>query len=404
MTDRIVIVGAGLGGVTLAKELRKVDADRAITILTQDSDEIYSKPMLSNALAKGRTADALVASSPEKFATQLNIDMRCKTRVLGVDPQQHRVIFSEAGSSETQTESYSQLILATGARPSPMTLNGTASDQLLRVNHLRDYALFREQIAGKRHIAVLGGELVGCEFANDLLAGGYEVSIVSTGRTLLDGLAPPELGDRLAQSFEREGIHVRFNGRAIAIDRAAPDANHDLRLSCETGAPIDCDAVLAATGLLPNVMLARQAGLNVEHGVLTDACCQTSDPDIYALGDCAQINGICRMYVLPIMHSAKALAKTLCGDRTPVNFPPMPVAVKTPACTMTLCPPAVREQTQWSVEQADANSIKALSHDMSGSLNGFAVCGRFLSESRALTDQLQARALTNVTTFSATRT
>lgn len=390
MTDRIVIVGAGLAGVTLAKELRKLDPNRAITILTEDSGEIYSKPMLSNALAQEKTPDALVTASPEKFASQFNVGLRGKVRVLGLDPEAHTFTFTEAGASEPQTESYGQLVLATGAHPRPMALDGTASDALLRVNNLRDYALFREKIAGKRHVAVLGGGLVGCEFANDLHAGGYEVSLVSTGRTLLGGLAPPELGDCLVHSFEREGIRVCFNGRATAIDRAAPDAAHDLHLACETGAPIGCDAVLAATGLLPDAMLARDADLHVEHGVLTDACCRTSDPDIYALGDCAQIDGICRMYVLPIMHSAKALAKTLCGETTPVDFPPMPVVVKTPACAMTLCPPAMREETQWSVEQGDSGSLKALSHDASGRLNGFAVCGTYLSERRALTAELQA--------------
>ncbi|MGO4326401.1 FAD-dependent oxidoreductase [Cupriavidus sp. 2TAF22] len=151
---------------------------------------------------------------------------------------------------------------------------------------------------------------------------------------------------------------------------------------------------MSAIGLAPRTALARAAGIDTGQGIRTDACCRTSAPDVYALGDCAEIEGKVQPYVLPITHAARALARTLCGEPTPVVFPVMPVSVKTPAVPAVVAAPPPGSG-DWLVEQAAGpvdESLRALCTDAaSGQLVGFSLLGSAVQERAALTRRMEAR-------------
>ena len=149
------------------------------------------------------------------------------------------------------------------------------------------------------------------------------------------------------------------------------------------------DVVLSAVGLKPRTALAGAAGIKINRGIIVNKLLQTSDEDIYALGDCAEVEGRVLPFVMPIMQAARALASTLAGNPTAVKYPAMPVAVKTPACPTVVSPPDAGSQGEWKVE-GGVEGVKAQFHHKDGQLLGFALMGAAVSEKSQLTQQLPA--------------
>ncbi|ERI50808.1 hypothetical protein N878_24760, partial [Pseudomonas sp. EGD-AK9] len=137
------------------------------------------------------------------------------------------------------------------------------------------------------------------------------------------------------------------------------------------------------------IELAATAGLAVGRGVVVDRQLQTSHAHIYALGDCAEVDGLNLLYVMPLMACARALAKTLAGEPTAVSYGPMPVTVKTPVCPLVVSPPPRGSQGEWTVE-GSGGDIKALCRDAAGSLLGYALTGSAVQEKLALNRELPA--------------
>jgi rubredoxin-NAD+ reductase len=129
-------------------------------------------------------------------------------------------------------------------------------------------------------------------------------------------------------------------------------------------------------GLSPRVDLARKAGLSVNRGIEVNKYLQTSDPSIYALGDCAEVEGLVLMYVMPLMNAARALAKTLAGEQTAVHWPAMPVTVKTPACPVIAFPSRVTGE--WQIDGSGANLAAVCRQGES--VVGFALTGERIKE------------------------
>ena len=153
------------------------------------------------------------------------------------------------------------------------------------------------------------------------------------------------------------------------------------------GQVIPCDLVVSAIGLRPRVELAAAAGLQIGRGIIVDRELETSHPNIYALGDCAEVDGLNLLYVMPLMTCARALAQTLVGNATAVKYGPMPITVKTPVCPLVVSPPPRGIEAVWSVEGQGAD-IKALCHDPQGNLLGYALTGTAVMEKMALNKAL----------------
>jgi rubredoxin-NAD+ reductase len=373
----IVIVGSGLAGYTLLKEIRKRDAATPVTLVTADDGAFYSKPNLSNALATGRTAAALASASAEKMAADQNATVLTHTRVTAIDTQGQRI---RTNSGELE---YSKLVLALGADPFAHGLSGSGAASVMAVNDLADYAAFRGAIDGKRRIAVLGGGLIGCEFANDLVHAGYAVDVVHLGEWPLERLLPVEAGQRLADSLAALGVTWHFGRTGKSVDATATG----YQLTLDNGETLEADAVLSAIGLKPRTQLAQAAGIPVGRGIQTNGLLETGAANVYAMGDCAEVDGLNLPYVQPLMVQARALAATLTGTPTPVVYAPMPVMVKTPAHPVAVLPPRIGAAGSWKVECFDGG-VCALHLDTSGRMQGFALTGSETSRRNALAKEL----------------
>ncbi len=360
----VVIIGSGHAGYGLAQELRKANPQLDIRVLTQETGHIYSKPALSIALAQGRSAEALATESPLALERRLGIRIYSHCRVERIDTQARR-LHTSLGEME-----YGKLVLASGASPVRLPIEGCA-DALLSVNNLQDYQRFRARLAGVRRVAILGDGLIGCEFANDLASSGYQVRVIGLGAWPMERLLPESAGLQLQEALSALG--VQWNLRTT-LQRIEQDSD-GYQLSLADGQRFEADLVLSAVGLRPNLELALEAGLACGRGIKVDEHLQTSQPGIYALGDCIEINGQLLPYLAPINEGIRALAKTLLGQPSLVSYPLAPVTVKTPAAPLCLLPPPVDCEGQWRCE-ATADGLSAAFHDAAGAMRGFVLLGR----------------------------
>lgn len=378
MSLPLVILGTGLAGYTLAREFRKLDKETPLLILSRDHAGFYSKPMLSNALAGKKTAATLVMKQVDKMAAELNATLRPHAVVEQIDTAARTLRL--AGG---ELIAYRDLVLAVGADPIRLPLQGDAAEAVLSVNDLDDFARFAERLEGVKSVAILGAGLIGCEFANDLLAREITPTLIDLADRALPRLLPPAASERLQSKLESAGAGFRFGVSVQRVDRAA----RGVVLTLSDGSSLSADLVLSAIGLRPRTSLAAEAGIVVNRGIVTNRLLATSAANVHAVGDCAEVDGHTLPFVMPIMQQARALAATLAGTPTPVLYPAMPVIVKTPACPTVVCPPPLDASGAWVVTQSDeACDARFMSGD--GQLLGFALLGTATAQRQALVGQV----------------
>lgn len=379
MTEQapIVIVGTGLSGYSLAREIRKQDKDIPVLMLTADDGVSYSKPMLSTGFTKGKDAEGLAQGSTDAMAEQLNVRIRTFATVTGIDTTAHELVLGD------ERIAYSKLVLAWGADVIRLELAGDGQEHVFSINDLTDYREFRRALGEGKRVAIMGAGLIGCEFANDLRNGGYEVDVIAPSEVVMPGLLPEVAANAVQQELENLGVAFHLGTVVDRIDRNGDGVS----LVLANGETLDADLVLSAVGLRPRIDLARAAGLETARGIVVNRALETSAPDVYALGDCAEVDGHVLLYVLPLMACARALAKTLLGERTEVSYGTMPVMIKTPCCPTAVCPPPSEAEGSWQVEQ-DGTNVKALFMSPGGDVLGFAVTGSFAMEKQALSREV----------------
>lgn len=373
----VVVVGTGLAGYNLVKEFRKQNAETPVLMITADDGCNYSKPMLSTGFTKGKSASDLSMADAGKMAEQLNVTIRTNTRITDIDAETHTIFVGD------EAIAYSKLVLASGAEPVAVRLEGNAGEHIFAINDLQDYANFRAEIDGKKRVLIMGSGLIGCEYANDLSNGGFDVEVVSPSSQVLPSLLPEKAASAVQNGLESLG--VKFHLGALVIRACESDGSVDVELS--NGEKIETDIIVSAIGLRPRLDLAVKAGLKVNQGVCVNRLLETSNPDIYALGDCAEVDGHVLLYVMPLMASARALAKTLAGQPTEVVYGAMPVAIKTPVVPVVVSPPA--KDGEWEIE-ATGSDVKAVCRDDDGSLLGYALTGACVADKLALNKELPA--------------
>ena len=379
MNAPVVIVGTGLAGYNLAREFRKLDGETPLLLITADDGRSYSKPMLSTGFGKNKDADGLSMAEPGAMAEQLKAEVRTHTRISGIDPGHKRLWIGE------ESVIYRDLILAWGAETVRVPIEGDAAGAVFPINDLEDYARFRAAAAGKRRVLLLGAGLIGCEFANDLILGGYEVQLVAPCEQVMPTLLHPAAAAAVQAGLESLGARFHLGPVLNRLQRV----DDGLEAHLSDGQVIPCDVVVSAIGLRPRIDLAAAAGVQVNRGVVVDRHLKTSHANIYALGDCAEVDGLNLLYVMPLMSCARALAQTLAGNPTAVTYGPMPITVKTPVCPLVVSPPPRGMEGVWTVEGQGAD-VKVLCRDSGGKLLGYALTGAAVMEKLALNKELPA--------------
>lgn len=375
----IVIIGSGLAGYTVIRELRKLDKAIPITLITREPGYFYSKPMLSTALASKKTAEQLLSTNAEDMAAQLEITIIGGADVSAIDTALQTIETSQG------TISYGKLVLGLGADQICLPLQGNAANEVITVNDLEEYAHFRQAIEGKKRIVILGAGLIGCEFANDLVLGSYEVDVIDLAPQALGRLLPESAAQALQSKLSEAGVRWHFTTTVQSVDRISDS----LSITLANGSVITSDVFLSAVGLRPRLDLAKAAGIATATGITVDRQLETSAKNVYAIGDCAEVEGLVLPYVMPIMQAARALAPNLLGQEVALIYPAMPVMVKTPALPTIVSPPAKGTQGEWKVISVEGG-LEARFESSDGKLLGFALLGSATAQRGALTKELPA--------------
>jgi len=385
----IIIIGAGMAGYTAARELRKLDKTVSLTIVTSDDGGFYSKPMLSNAFAQNKVAAQLVTQTSAQLSTTLDAAIMTATRVERIDIEGKKLVTDKGELA------YDKLVFAVGAHPIRLPLEGDAADEGMSVNHVEDYARFREQLdateAGRQaRVTILGAGLIGCEFADDLAGGGHAVTLIDPNKLPLAALAAPALSEGLQAALTARGIDLRLGTTANRVERN----DGAITISLANGETVQTDVVLSAVGLRPATALATASGLSVNRGIVVDAFGRTSAPDVYALGDCAEYtetDGATRIlpYIAPLMNAARAIARTLTGTPTAIDLKPSAVIVKTPCYPLAIVPPVQKSLAEgvWHTTQDDKRTVCRF-YDANGVLAGFGISHHDAASRQALTAEL----------------
>jgi 3-phenylpropionate/trans-cinnamate dioxygenase ferredoxin reductase subunit len=316
----IVIAGAGHAGGSAAAMLRQLGWTGAITLVGEEPIPPYQRPPLSKAWLKGEATAESLALRPAKFYPDAMIELRLDTRVSGIDRTAKTVALSDGG-----TLSYDCLILALGARARRLPLPNADLDGVLELRSAADADRLKAALRPGARLAVIGGGYIGLEAAASARALGADVTIIERESRVLARVACPILSD-FFQTFHRgQGVTIEVDAQVSALEgrdgRVAGVRLGDRRL-------IPCDVALIGVGAVANDELAREAGLTCQNGIAVDLAAQTSDPAIFAIGDCTSrplplYDRIGRLESVPnALEQAKQAAASIC--RKPAPPPEVP--------------------------------------------------------------------------------
>jgi 3-phenylpropionate/trans-cinnamate dioxygenase ferredoxin reductase subunit len=268
----MVIVGAGECGTRAALALREAGYDGPVTLIGSEPHVPYERPPLSK--------DAIVAAAPEPKPiagagglAAAGIDFRPGTTAAAID--RRRMVVSLADGTELR---YQRLLLATGARPRRLALPGADGPNVVTLRTLEDAARIRAALGSGRRLAVIGGGFIGLELAASARGLGTEVTVVEALPRLLTRGVPAEIAAVIEARHRAEGVALAFDARIAAITPAG--------VLLDDGMEIPADLVVVGIGVLPDTALAAGCGLAVDNGIAVDATLATSDPEIFAGGDC----------------------------------------------------------------------------------------------------------------------
>ena len=335
MSNGIVIIGSGFAARQLVKNIRKQDATIPLTLIAADSMDEYNKPDISHVISQGQRADDLTRQTAGEFAEQFNLHLFPQTWVTDIDAEA-RVV-----KSQNNQWQYDKLVLATGASAFVPPVPGR--ELMLTLNSQQEYRACETQLRDARRVLIVGGGLIGSELAMDFCRAGKAVTLIDNAASILASLMPPEVSSRLQHRLTEMGVHLLLKSQLQGLEKT--------------------DSGILAT-------LDRQ--LTINRGVCVDSYLQTSNTDIYALGDCAEINGQVLPFLQPIQLSAMVLAKNLLGNNTPLKLPAMLVKIKTPELPLHLAGETQRQDLRWQIN-TERQGMVARGVDDADQLRAFVV-------------------------------
>ena len=311
MSDRVVIVGAGQGGLQVAASLRQDGFAGSITLIGDEPGLPYQRPPLSKAYMKDGD-EARLALKPASFFETAAVDYRPATIVAGIDRQAGTAVLDGG-----EALPFDHLVLATGARNLRPAMPGLDLPGVHELRGLADAARLRAAMTGARRAAVIGGGFIGLEFAAVAAAAGVPVTVIEAAGRLMARAVTPPLSQRFLEFHRGAGVDLRLSslGQGVTGTTAAEG------VALADGSTVPADLVLLAVGVRPNVELAAEAGLAVANGIVVDGHLRTSDPRIFAIGDCASfpLAGLATRLesVQAAVDHARHVARTIAGAEQP---------------------------------------------------------------------------------------
>jgi 3-phenylpropionate/trans-cinnamate dioxygenase ferredoxin reductase component len=314
----IVIVGGGQAAGQAAASLRQEGYEGQVTIIGDEQHVPYQRPPLSKHYLSGEQGLERVYLRPARFYADKTIDLRLGTRVTGIDRDGHTVS-TDAG----ETLAYDKLLLATGSRPRILNVPGVDNEGIFYLRTIADVDSIRSALADARSVAIVGGGYIGLEVASIAVASGRKVTVIEMESRILQRVTTPTMSAFYHALHTGRGVDIMLDTTVTGFEG---DARVERVLCGE--ATLEADLVIIGIGIVPNVELAHDIGLECDDGIVVDDHCRTSDPDIYAAGDCTNhpnpiINRRLRLESVPnAMEQARvAVSNMLGGDKVYESVP-----------------------------------------------------------------------------------
>ena len=320
MTDAtVIILGAGQAGGQCAASLRRSGFDGRIVLAGSEPHPPYQRPPLSKKHLAGEIDDEALHLRPAAFYEQNRIDCRFGVAVEAIDRAALKLRLSDGSDL-----AYAKLVICTGTRPRALPLPGVGLEGVVTLRTIADVEAMRARLAAPGRVAIVGGGYIGLEVAAVARAMGHEVTVVESRDRVMQRVVSPDVSAFFDALHRENGVDIRLNTGVEGF--SGEDHVRAVRLA--NGEELACDLALVAVGAVPNEELARDAGLEVDDGILVDAHGQTSDAHIYAAGDCTRFfsarygRSIRLESVQNAIDQAKAVAAALTGAAT--DYDPVP--------------------------------------------------------------------------------
>ncbi|WP_345348864.1 FAD-dependent oxidoreductase [Actinoallomurus liliacearum] len=305
MNGHIVVVGNGMAGSRLVSELRAHDRDLRITVFGAETAQPYNRVLLSNVLA-GVTAPGDIGLTDPAWYTANGVDARLGQEIVAVD-RERKTVTCDDGT----VTGYDTLVLATGSAPVVPPLPGLDAEGVVAFRTLDDCGAIIRLADDAESAVVVGGGLLGLEAARGLAGRGLRVTVVHLGGHLMERQLDAEAGGVLRRTIGDLGVRTLVGAR---LTGARTDGGRVTGIELDDGTVLPADLVVLACGIRPRTGLAREAGLTVDRGVVVDDRLRSvDDPDVHAIGECAQHQGTVYGLVAPAWEQARILADLLTG-------------------------------------------------------------------------------------------
>jgi len=328
---KLVVVGNGMAGARVVEEILKRAADRFdVVMFGAEPYGNYNRILLSNVLNGSQSATEIFMNPLSWYRENgirlhagvkaMRIDRERKV-VVGVRLQKDALAYSIQDGAEPDTalveEPYDNVIIATGSRPFVPPMEGFGGPGTFLFRTIDDCSRIADCARESRRATVIGGGLLGLEAARGLLTHGVEVTVLEAAPQLMIAQLDPEAGDMLRQTIEAMGIKVMCNTITTKIVRTDGRITH---LEFKDGTTLDTDMVVVSTGIRPITEIATASALTVNRAIVCDDQMRTSDPAVFAVGECVEHRGMLYGLVDPIWEQAKVLADVLTGTRSDAAY------------------------------------------------------------------------------------
>ena len=305
--EKLVLVGNGMAGIGCLEQILKHGRKFDITVFGDETHVNYNRIMLSSVLAGEKKEDEIVLNDLDWYR-QNDIDLRLGVRIIDVDPVA-KTVTGDDGS----VTCFDKLLLATGSQPLIPSIEDVKKDGVFVFRNLGDTRALLERAGPGVKAVVIGGGLLGLEAARGLTVQGCEVTVVHLMETLMERQLDVTGGGYLASKMNDMGVTV-----LLGLSTTAVLGNGKVEgVQFKGGGSIPADLLVIAAGIVPNVELGRKAGLEVKRGIVVNDYMETSNPDIFAVGECVQHGAICYGLVAPLLEQGKVLAATITGNKGP---------------------------------------------------------------------------------------
>lgn len=289
MTQKVVIIGGVAGGASCAARLRRLNEEMEIVLLERGDYISYANcglPYRTGGVIQSR--DALLLQTPQMMKQRFNVDVRIHNEVTAIDRTAKTLTIRHTDTSETTTETYDTLVIATGSSPVRPPIEGIDSEQIMTLWTINDTdrILAKMQQQNAKSAAVIGGGFIGLEMAENLKHAGMDVSIIE----MTDQVMAPldyEMAQILHENIIQNNVHLHLNNGVQSFK----DTGRQVEITLKDGQKVTADFVILSIGVRPNSQIAKEAGLAVNQrgGIIVDEHLVTSDPSIYAVGDVIEV-------------------------------------------------------------------------------------------------------------------